>query len=143
EITTLLIPGENDSDQEIDAMTKWVASHLGPDVPHHFSAFHPAWKMMDKPETPAGTVIRARDIARANGLRHVYTGNIHDNTGGGSTSCAGCGAPLIERDWYELGRWRLTADGRCPDCGTALPGVFEAEPGDWGRKRLPVRLGLA
>lgn len=139
EITTLLIPGHNDSDAELTALADWVAEHLGPDVPLHFSAFHPDYRMRDVPATPAATLARARRIARAAGLRYVYTGNVHDAEGG-STWCPGCGALLIERDWYQLGHWGLTADGACASCGTAVPGVFEAAPGTWGRKRLPVRL---
>jgi pyruvate formate lyase activating enzyme len=139
EITTLLIPGENDSDAELDAMTQWIAAHLGPDVPLHFSAFHPDWKMGDYPPTPPATLTRARQIALRNGLHYVYTGNVHDRDGG-STWCHGCGALLIERDWYELGRWGLAPDGRCASCGTTIPGVFESRPGSWGAKRMPVRL---
>jgi len=139
EITTLLIPGENDSDGEIDALSRWVTNTLGPDVPLHFTAFHPDWKMRDKPATPAATLSRARAIARANGVRYVYTGNVHDGAGG-STWCHGCGALLIGRDWFDLTRWRLGEDGCCMDCGTPLPGVFELRPGSWGRQRQPVRL---
>jgi len=139
EITTLLIPGENDSDAELDAMTTWIVEHLGPDVPVHFSAFHPDWKMLDTPATPAATLSRARAIAIRNGIRYAYTGNVRDPAGG-STWCHGCGGLLISRDWYELGEWNLTADGRCASCGTACAGVFEPQPGDWGRRRRPVRL---
>ena len=108
EITTLLIPGENDSDAELDAMTRWIAEHLGADVPLHFSAFHPDWKMLHHPPTPPQTLTRAREIAMRNGLHYVYTGNVHDKAGG-STWCPDCGALLIERDWYQLGRWGMTA----------------------------------
>jgi len=139
EITTLLIPGENDSDAELDAMTRWIAAELGPDVPLHFSAFHPDWKMTDRPATPPATLARARSLAMRNGLRYVYTGNVHDAVGG-STWCPGCGALLIERDWFELGRWGLAPDGRCAACGLAIPGVFAAQPGQWGGRRLPVSL---
>ncbi|HLO79187.1 MAG TPA: AmmeMemoRadiSam system radical SAM enzyme [Magnetospirillum sp.] len=139
EITTLLIPGENDSDAEIDALSRWVAASLGPDVPLHFTAFHPDWKMRDLPPTASSTLSRARSIALATGIRHVYTGNVHD-ANGGATWCHACGGLLIGRDWHELTAWRLTPDGACPDCGTPLAGVFEAQPGTWGRKRLPVRL---
>ena len=139
EITTLLIPGENDSDAELDAMTQWIASRLGCDVPLHFSAFHPDWKMGDHPPTPPATLTRARGIAMRNGLHYVYTGNVHDRSGG-STWCHGCGELLIERDWYELGRWGLTPDGCCASCGVKIPGVFAAQPGTWGAKRMPVRL---
>ncbi len=139
ELTTLLIPGENDSDQELDEMTCWVVEHLGPDVPMHFTAFHPDWKMMDVPPTPFETLIRARDIAKGNGVRYAYTGNVHDLEGE-STYCHHCGRRVIGRDWYVLSEWRLDGEGRCRDCGTPCAGVFEARPGDWGAKRMPVRL---
>ncbi len=140
EITTLLIPGLNDSTQEVDAETRWIVEHLGPDVPVHFTAFHPDWKMLDRPPTPPSTLSRAREIALANGIRYAYTGNVHDPAGQ-TTRCHGCGAVLIERDGYELGAWGLAAGGRCAQCGTPCAGVFEAEPGRWGARRLPVRLG--
>jgi pyruvate formate lyase activating enzyme len=139
EITTLLIPGANDSDAEIDALSGWVAERLGPDVPLHFSAFHPDWKMRDTPATPPETLQRARRIAIANGLRHVYTGNVRD-AAGGSTYCPGCGAMVIERDWYRIGRYQLTDDGRCRSCYATIAGVFDGPAGDWGARRLPVRL---
>jgi pyruvate formate lyase activating enzyme len=140
EITTLLIPGENDSNGELDRLTRWIAERLGPDVPLHFTAFHPDWKMLDKPRTPAATLVRARQIALANGLRYVYTGNVHDREGG-STCCPRCDTRLIERDWYELGEWRLTDTGACSSCGTRIPGVFAGPPGHWGARRLGLRLG--
>ena len=140
EITTLLIPGENDSEEEIEQMTEWVVERLGPDVPMHFTAFHPDWKMMDHPHTPPATLIRAREIALKNGVRYAYTGNVHDKTGG-STYCHVCGETLVGRDWYVLSDWALTADGSCLACGTPCPGVLEAEPGTWGAKRQRVRLG--
>lgn len=139
EITTLLIPGENDSEAEIEAETQWIAENLGPDVPLHFSAFHPDWKMLDKAATAPDSLTRARAIAVKNGLRYVYTGNVHDPAGA-STYCYGCGGLLIERDWYELGRWNLDADGHCRSCGALCAGVFEQYPGAWGRRRQPVRL---
>jgi pyruvate formate lyase activating enzyme len=139
ELTTLLIPGENDSAEELDAMTRWVVAELGPDVPMHFTAFHPDWKMTDKPPTPPATLARARAIALANGVRYAYTGNVHD-AAGGSTWCHHCGELLIERDWYVLGAWNLDALGRCRACHTPCAGVFEAAPGAWGARRLPVRL---
>ena len=138
EITTLLIVGENDSAGELDELTGWVRSELGPHVPLHFSAFHPDFKMLDHPPTPPSTLARARAIALRNGLRYVYTGNVHDETGG-STWCHACGARLVGRDWYELTSWDLEA-GSCRRCGTPCPGHFEAAPGEWGRRRLPVRL---
>ena len=139
EITNLIIPGQNDSDQELEAMTQWVVEHLGPDVPMHFTAFHPDYKMMDIPHTPPATLSRARDIAVKNGVRYAYTGNVHDERGG-STYCHGCGQKVIGRDWYELTAWRLERDGRCQNCGTPCDGVFEGPPGSWGRRRQPVRL---
>jgi pyruvate formate lyase activating enzyme len=105
----------------------------------HFTAFHPDYKMTDVPATPGSTLTRARDIAVKNGLRYCYTGNVHD-AAGGSTYCAGCGNRLIEREWYELGEWKLDGEGRCLKCAAKLPGVFQGKPGNWGRKRVPVRI---
>jgi len=139
EITTLLIPGENDSEKEIEEETQWIMQHLGPDVPLHFTAFHPDWKMLDKEHTPPATLTRARAIGLKNGLHYVYTGNVHDAEGG-TTKCQGCGAKLIVRDWYRLLEWQLTDDGRCRKCGAPCPGVFDGPPGDWGPKRRPVML---
>jgi pyruvate formate lyase activating enzyme len=142
EITTLLIPGKNDSDAEIDAECHWIAKELGSDVPLHFSAFHPDYKMTDIPPTPAATLTRARDIARGHGLRYVYTGNVHD-TKGGSSFCHACGETLIARDWYRILDYRITPDGRCGQCGTPIPGRFEAFRKPFGPRRIPVRLGSA
>jgi pyruvate formate lyase activating enzyme len=142
ELTTLLIPGLNDSDDELDRLTTWVVDHLGPDVPLHFTAFHPDFRLLDRPRTPPETLSRARRIALDNGVRHAYTGNVHD-AAGGSTWCASCGTELIERDWYQLGAYRLTDDGRCRSCGAPCPGVFDGPPGAWGSRRLPVRLGTS
>lgn len=139
EITTLLIPGENDSDAELEAMTAWVVEELGPEVPMHFTAFHPDWKMRQHPHTPASTLSRARTIALGNGVRYAYTGNVHDGEGG-STYCHQCGQCLIQRDWYQLGGWQLDGKGCCRRCGTPCAGHFEAEPGDWGPRRRPVRM---
>ena len=139
ELTTLLIPGHNDSDDELDRMTTWIVEHLGPDVPLHFSAFHPDFKMTDVPPTPPATLTRARRIAMANGLRYVYTGNVHDPEGG-STTCPACGATVVERDWYEIRAYRLSGDGHCRDCGAPVAGVFDGPPGEWGRRRMPVVL---
>ena len=140
ELTTLLIPGLNDSDKELDAMTRWVVEELGPDVPMHFTAFHPDYKLLDRRPTPATTLSRARTIALSNGVRYAYTGNVHDEAGG-STRCHACGERLIGRDWYTLTAWNLTDDGHCRRCGTACAGVFDGPPGQWGARRLPVRLG--
>jgi pyruvate formate lyase activating enzyme len=139
EITTLLIPGLNDSDKELEEMTQWVVQNLGPDVPMHFTAFHPDWKMRDIPPTPPATLTRARQIAMKNGVRYAYTGNVHDEAGG-STYCHQCGAKLIGRDWYDITAWHLDAQGKCQTCGTSCAGVFEARHGNWGARRLPVRL---
>lgn len=139
EITNLIIPGENDGEAELEAMTQWVVEHLGPDVPMHFSAFQPDYRMLDKTRTPPATLAMARRIARKNGVRHAYTGNVHD-IGRQSTYCHVCGERVIERDWYELGAWKLDAAGACRSCGTTLPGVFDGPPGAWGRKRMPVRI---
>ncbi len=137
EITTLLIPGHNDSDGEIHAQCAWIAENLGPDVPLHFTAFHPDFKMRDVPPTPPATLTRARRIALRHGLRFVYTGNVHDAEGG-RTTCPTCGDAVVERDWYVIGRYRLTDDGCCASCGTAVPGHYDGPVGRWGARRLPV-----
>lgn len=139
EVTTLLIPGENDSPAEIDAMTRWFKDNLGIEVPLHFTAFHPDWKMMDKPSTPPATLTMAREIALANGLNYVYTGNVHDSIGG-STYCHNCKQCVVKRDWYNILSYDLTNDGKCKFCQTQIPGVYEGEHGTWGAKRVPVRL---
>jgi len=139
EITNLLIPGENDSEAEIEGMTGWIRENLGIDVPLHFTAFHPDWKMRDKPGTPFETLSMARKIAMKNGLQYVYTGNVQDKSGD-TTYCTGCGSEIIVRDWYELIRWELTANSLCKHCGTLCQGVFEAHPGSWGRRREPVNI---
>lgn len=139
EITTLLIPGMNDSDSELHELAAWVATELGPDVPLHFSAFHPDYKMRDIPATPATTLTRARGIAMEEGMRYVYTGNVHDREGD-TTLCPSCGAVVVERDWYALKGWHLTGDGRCRSCGSPVAGVYDGPPGEWGPRRVPVRL---
>lgn len=139
ELTTLLIPGENDSPEEIEELSTWVRENLGPDVPLHFTAFHPDYKMQDKPHTPPETLTRSRDIAQRHGLHYVYVGNVHDEACS-STYCPGCGARVIGRDWYKLTHWSLGQGGHCTACGTAVPGLFEAEPGHWGQWRQMVRL---
>ena len=137
EITTLLIPGRNDSDAEIEAECAWILDNLGPDVPLHFTAFHPDYKMTDVPPTPPATLTRARTIAQRQGLHHVYTGNVHD-TDGGSTICPGCGRAAVVRDWYRMVRYELTDDGACTFCGTRLAGVYDGPVGYWGPRRLPL-----
>lgn len=145
ELTTLLIPGQNDGDAELRALTAWVRDNLGPDVPLHFTAFHPDFRMRDLPRTPPETLFRAHAIGREAGLNYVYTGNIHDEKTG-STFCPGCGEKLIGRDWYKITQWGmenrgLGQGGHCTGCGTVIAGVFEQKAGTWGRKRHPVQLG--
>ena len=139
EITTLLIPGLNDSDQELEEMAQWVVENLGPDVPWHFIAFYPAWKMQDVPPTPESTLTRARKIAMKAGVRYAYTGNVSDEAGG-STYCHQCGKKLIGRSSYIITEWHLTKDSLCEACATPCAGVFEESPGTWGAKRLPVSM---
>ncbi|VAW19479.1 COG1180: Radical SAM, Pyruvate-formate lyase-activating enzyme like [hydrothermal vent metagenome] len=138
EITNLFIPGENDSMQEIDALTKWIFKNLGNDVPLHFSAFHPDYKMMDYSATPQSTLTKARTMAMSNGLRYVYTGNVHDREGS-STYCHKCGELLIERDWYVLGKYNLNGN-ECAECKKSCSGVFDTSIGQWGSKRMPISL---
>ncbi len=140
EITTLLIPGKNDSDAEIGTMCRWIAKELKPEVPLHFTAFHPDYKLDDLPATPGSTLARARRIAHEEGLRYVYTGNVHDREGG-TTFCPRCHAVLIERDWHRIVRYELADDGRCPHCATAIAGRFEPYRGSFGNRRFAVRLG--
>lgn len=137
EVTTLLIPGQNDSPEEVAQLCDWFVENLGPEVPLHFTAFHPDFKMMDVSPTPPSTLRQARQQALAAGLHHVYTGNVHDSVGQ-STYCPTCGEVVIERNWYELGQWRLTRAGHCQTCGTALPGHFDPQPGHGGARRQRV-----
>ncbi len=139
EVTTLLIPGENDSEDEVARLSDWMVSALGPDVPLHFTAFHPDFKVLDRPPTPAATLRRAREQALAAGLRYVYMGNVHDPAGQ-STRCPGCGEVVIGRDGYDIEAWRLDDSGRCAACGGAVAGRFAGRPGTWGTRRMPVRI---
>lgn len=139
ELTTLLIPGENDGEAEITAMSEWVREKLGPDVPMHFSVFHPDWKMQDKPTTPHATIKKARQIALDNGIHHAYVGNMHDKEAD-STWCSHCGKLLIGRDWYQLSEWQLDTQACCLSCGQPCVGVFEPFPGSWGPKRQLVNM---
>jgi len=141
ELTTLLIPTLNDSDGEIRALSEWVAKELGPDVPLHFTAFHPDWKMRDIPPTPPSTLSRARRIAREAGLHYVYTGNVHDPEGG-TTFCPQCHSPLVVRDWYEIPSYQLTDDGHCPKCGCAIAGRFEKFGHPFGARQIPVSMAM-
>jgi pyruvate formate lyase activating enzyme len=139
EITTLLIPGKNDSNAEIEAECKWIRKELGLDVPVHFTAFHPDYKMSDIPATPVATLRRASEIARGEGLRYVFTGNVHDERGG-TTYCPSCRTALIVRDWYRIEEYRVTAEGKCPDCGAAIAGRYGEFDGQFGRRRIPVAI---
>jgi len=142
ELTTLLIPGENDSEAEIDEMTQWIAAQLGPDVPLHFTSFFPSWKMMDHPATSFSTLQRSRDIGLRNGLRYVYTGNVRD-PGGASTYCHRCGKTLVVRAGYDLSDWQIvvkSGKAACAGCGAGVAGVFTGQPGRWGSRRQPVHV---
>jgi pyruvate formate lyase activating enzyme len=139
EITNLVIPGKNDSPEEIDRMTRWIAGNLGADTPVHFSRFHPDFRMLDREPTSPETLLLARSIAIGNGLKYVYTGNIH-HPESGSTYCHGCGRATIVRDWYELGAWGLDDRGRCRSCGEPCAGIFDGPPGSWGPRRVPVNM---
>lgn len=140
ELTTLIIPGHNDSAAEIRRMSEWIAKELGPDVPLHFTAFHPDHKMIDTPPTPPATLELARHIALDAGMHYVYCGNVHDIEGD-TTFCASCKKPLIVRDWYEIRAYELKDDASCPHCGAKLAGYFEKFRGQFGRQRIPVSLG--
>lgn len=139
EITTLIIPGINDSDREIQDLAEWVCSNLSPQVPVHFTAFHPDWKMADRPATPLASLQRIRQTARNTGLLHVYTGNVlHPE--GECSNCSQCGLGLIARKRYEISSWNLTADSCCPSCGSQLPGHFATAPGTWGSRRRTIAI---
>ncbi|MBS1169259.1 MAG: Radical [Burkholderiaceae bacterium] len=139
EITTLLIPGKNDSDEELTALSEWIRTELGPDVPLHFSAFRPDYRMADVPPTPTATLVRARNIAQQAGLHYVYTGNVRHQDGD-TTFCPQCHAPLIVRDWFQINRYRLAPEGKCPDCGAQLAGRYDDKPDEFGRKRIPIAI---
>ena len=138
EITNLIIPSNNDEEKELAEMCDWIMAELGPDVPLHFTAFHPDYKMRELPNTPAQTLMLARDIAMSKGLHYVYTGNIHDHATQ-STYCPNCKAMLIQRDWHQLGDYHVR-DGACTYCKTPISGLFSNTPGTWGARRLPVNL---
>ena len=138
EITNLIIPGANDSTDELMRMCDWIVKHLGVDIPVHFSAFHPDFRMLDRPRTPHERLLEAYAIAKQSGIRYPYVGNVNDPKHG-STYCYDCGKMLIERDWYELGRYNLQGN-LCGSCGAEQSGRFAERPGTWGRKRQPVNL---
>ncbi|MFC1477019.1 AmmeMemoRadiSam system radical SAM enzyme [candidate division KSB1 bacterium] len=136
ELTTLLIPGLNDSDKELGGLSEWVAAELGTEVPMHFTAFHPDYKVTDRPRTPVPLLNKARDIALSKGIRYVYTGNVTDRKHA-STYCPECGKMLIEREWYDLHTYNLEGNS-CKFCGALIAGHFETQPGSWGSRRRPV-----
>ncbi len=138
ELTNLLIPDANDRPDELKRMCEWILEAVGPEVPVHFTAFHPDFRMNDRPSTAPETLAKAYDLARQAGLRFVYVGNVHD-VGRQSTYCPGCGQLLIERDWHQIGRYALDGD-HCRHCGYQIPGHFESQPGTWGRRRQPIRI---
>ncbi len=138
EITNLLIPQANDSPEEIEAMCRWIAAELGPDVPLHFSAFHPDFKLTDRGPTPTSLLLKAVDLARDAGLRYVYTGNVIDREHQ-NTYCPGCKQVIVERNGYELGTYRIAA-GCCAYCKTPIAGHFADEPGRWGSRRMPISI---
>ena len=142
EITTLLIPGHNDSDEELTALSRWIMKELGSEIPLHFSAFHPDHKMPDVPATPPATLVRARQIAMREGLQYVYTGNVRHREGD-TTFCPGCNTALIERDWYQIRQYRLTEVGHCPVCALPIAGRFASEAGNFGCKRIPIVIAAA
>ncbi|WP_005036794.1 AmmeMemoRadiSam system radical SAM enzyme [Holophaga foetida] len=122
EVTTLVIPGANDGEAELEAQGQWMMERLGPGVPLHLSAFHPDYKLLDRPRTPLSTLQRVREIVEGQGLRYVYLGNVRDEDGG-TTWCHACGRSLIEREGFEVSSLELW-HGACPECGERLAGVF-------------------
>jgi pyruvate formate lyase activating enzyme len=140
EVTTLLIPGENDDPEELKQLSDWCAKHLGVETPLHFTAFHPAFKHEGPRPTPSSTLELARTIALGAGMKHVYTGNVQDEAGQ-STYCAGCGSLLIERSGYRLGRYRVDESGRCEICGREVAGHFGKKPAGSGAQRRRFRIG--
>jgi len=140
ELTTLLIPGYNDSAHEIGQMSEWIAKELGTEVPLHFTAFHPDYKMINIPATSGAKLSEARQIALAAGLQYVYTGNVHDKTGG-TTLCSKCKQTLVVRDWYQIKDYAVTDGGKCSHCGAVLAGHFEKFEKQHGRQRIPLVIG--
>lgn len=139
ELTTLLIPDANDQDDVLKRQAAWILTNLGPEVPLHFTAFHPDFKMRDRPRTPAQTLLRARKIAQSEGLQHVYVGNVHHREAS-STYCTNCQELLIERDWYQMGTYRVDGAGKCQQCGHILAGRYASGLGSWHGGRKAVRI---
>jgi len=141
ELTTLLLPGYNDASSDLREMCRWIVTELGPDVPLHFTAFHPDNRMRDLPRTPSRTLARARAIAQEEGLHYVYTGNIEDPDGQ-TTYCPNCKSPVIRRDRYTIDSYDLDAEGRCRVCGTQIPGRFGGSSVVDQSFRLPHRVAI-
>lgn len=139
EITNLVIPQNNDDLEEFKRMSQWILDNVGDQVPVHFSAFHPDYKMLGLPRTPAVTLSRARNVARQLGLKYVYTGNVHDQDGD-TTYCGGCGTELIVRDWYDLKSYKMNMN-KCSKCNHVISGYFDLKPGNWGKKRIRIKMG--
>ncbi|TFB13618.1 AmmeMemoRadiSam system radical SAM enzyme [Candidatus Marinimicrobia bacterium MT.SAG.4] len=125
EITNLIIPTLNDGDDEFKKMVDWITENLGEEVPLHFTAFHPDFKLKELPRTEASTLNRARKIALEAGLKYCYVGNVHD-IGSSSTMCPNCESLLIERDWHSVLQNNIR-NGKCPSCGTQIPGIFNSD----------------
>ncbi|NLX56679.1 MAG: AmmeMemoRadiSam system radical SAM enzyme [Planctomycetaceae bacterium] len=138
EITNLIIPGENDAPDELRRMCDWLLEHVGDEVPLHFTAFHPDFRMRDHPATPHETLLAAYELARSQGIKYVYVGNVHDPQHD-STYCPACGTLLIARNWHQVGAYHLR-DNRCAQCAAPIAGRFLDQPGEWGQRRLPVRI---
>jgi len=139
EITNLLIPDENDDEQQLHNMCQWIVENLGVDIPLHFSAFHPDFKMLDKSATSLACLLKARNIALSYGMNFVYCGNVHDKNSD-STYCPQCKKIVIERDWYQLGYYQLGDNGHCLHCGTLIPGRFDGPKQNFGRQRIPIKV---
>lgn len=139
ELTNLIIPNANDSSGELRKMCAWILEAIGDEVPIHFTAFHPDFRMMDRERTPPEVLVMARDIAMAEGIRFAYVGNVHD-VERQSTRCPHCNQILVQRNWYQLGAYQIDADGCCLGCGTPVPGRFGSQRGNWGAKRQPIQI---
>lgn len=138
EITNLVIPQHNDNNDDIKRMCDWIVENLSDQVPVHFTAFHPDYKMLDLPRTSIRTLTTARNIAINAGLKYAYTGNVHDQPGD-TTRCGNCGNMLIMRDWYQLKQYNMKHD-KCNKCDHVIPGCFDEQPGNWGNKRTKVKI---
>jgi pyruvate formate lyase activating enzyme len=138
EITNLVIPQANDDPDDIKRMCQWIVDKLGPDVPLHFSAFHPDFMLNDRGPTSPSTLSNAYDIARQAGIRYIYTGNVVDQERQ-HTYCPGCGRVVIQRNGYDITGFAIRG-GCCANCQTAIAGCFDDSPGTWGSSRMPVKI---